>query len=209
MNTDSFNNSVIVGPGVWFFMHTMAIVAVTDPLKESFIVYVNTLCDAFRCKTCQQHFRKFIDTRPFKEYWNIVDNQGRDIGFFRWTWELHNQVNKFLSKYQPSLEEAYKYYSDTGAGICTTCGGHPPSTVALQQTYTLGKLPQMGVITPAFTLGKLATEHVVDKPIVSSIQENNVTQRKDLQGPVSQILTLNRQGMIPLPFGPPFRLISR
>jgi hypothetical protein len=101
----------------------MAARATTDNLKEAFIVNINALCDNFKCKKCQQHFRKFIEKYDLKDYWNIYDSKGRDYGFFKWAWELHNHANGSLGKYKPSLEESYNYYTQSDAGVCTTCGG--------------------------------------------------------------------------------------
>ena len=122
MDTSIFSDPVKVGPGVWFKMHIDAVKAVNDTLKETFVININAICDNFKCKKCQPHFRKFIDTYPLVNYWNIRDNKNRDIGFFKWTWEMHNQVNKFLGKYEPSFEEAYDYFSNSEAGACFNCG---------------------------------------------------------------------------------------
>lgn len=121
MDTTLFTDPTKIGPGIWFTMHTDAASATSEELKRAFVKNINTLCDNFKCAKCQGHFRKFIDTHPFEKYWNIKDN-GKDIGFFKWTWEMHNQVNKFLKKYEPSLEEAYGFYTDTDAGVCFDCG---------------------------------------------------------------------------------------
>lgn len=122
MDTTVFVDPVKIGPGIWFTMHSSAVAAITDELKKAFVKNINVLCDNFKCKKCQGHFRKFIDSRQLSNYWNIKD-KGRDIGFFKWTWELHNQVNRFLKKYEPSLEESYVFYTDTDAGVCFDCGG--------------------------------------------------------------------------------------
>lgn len=122
MDGSIFSDPIKIGPGIWFKMHTDAIGAISDSLKESFEININITCDNFRCKKCQGHFRKFIDTYPLRNYRNIYDAKERDIGFFKWTWELHNQVNKFLGKYQPTLEEAYGFFSDIEAGACFNCG---------------------------------------------------------------------------------------
>lgn len=125
MDTSIFTDPVKIGPGIWFKMHTDAVKAITDDLKIAFETNTNACCDNFKCKKCQPHFRKFIDTHPFINYWNIRDDMGRDIGFFQWTWELHNAINKFLGKYQPSLQEAYNFFSNTEAGACFNCGAQP------------------------------------------------------------------------------------
>ena len=129
MDTSTFSDPAKIGPGIWFGMHIDAINAITDSLKISFETKVNAICDNFKCKKCQTHFRKFIDTHPFHKYWNIHDELGRDIGFFQWTWELHNQVNKFLGKYQPTLQEAYEFFSDSEAGACFNCGNQDISNI--------------------------------------------------------------------------------
>jgi hypothetical protein len=127
MDLSIFTDPVRIGPGIWFALHTQALKATTDKLKDAFILNVNAICDNFKCKKCQPHFRKFIDTHNLKNYWKIFDSKGRDIGFFKWTWELHNQVNHFLKKYEPGLQEAYDYFSDTEAGACFDCGGAQPA----------------------------------------------------------------------------------
>lgn len=122
MDVTIFSAPTKIGPGMWAGLHIEAVYATTDALKTAFITNTNAKCDNFRCKKCQPHFRKFIDTYPLTNYWNIRDNKGRDIGFFKWTWELHNQVNKFLGKYQPTFEEAYAFWSNSEAGACFDCG---------------------------------------------------------------------------------------
>lgn len=149
MNTSIFTDPKIIGPGIWFKIHIDAVYATTDELKESFIINVNNLCDNFKCKKCQGHFRNFIDTYSLGDYWNISDVKGRDIGFFKWTWELHNQVNKFLHKYQPSLDEAYEYYIDNKVGACFNCGDDdtsPPISLSIPSILTLYR--ETGVIEP-------------------------------------------------------------
>jgi len=122
MDGSVFTDAAKIGPGMWFALHTMAVKATTEHLKEAFVTNVNGLCDMYKCQSCKPHFRKFIDTHPFRNYWHLKDGKGNDIGFFKWTWELHNEVNKFLKKQQPTLDEAYTYYSDANVGACFTCG---------------------------------------------------------------------------------------
>ncbi len=121
MDISRLSNPSIVGPGMWYKMHVDALNATTDEHKRTFIVNINKSCDTFKCMKCKMHFRKFIDDHPFMYYWNLKDSKGRDVGFFKWTWELHNNVNKMLGKYQPSFDEAYDLYNDENA-ICTDCG---------------------------------------------------------------------------------------
>jgi len=143
MDASVFSDLSKIGPGIWFKIHTDAITATNDSLKSSFITNINALCDNFKCKKCQPHFRKFIDTHPLLNYWNIKDSFNRDIGFFQWSWELHNQVNKFLNKYQPSFAEAYSYFSDSEAGACFNCTDEPSAPVLEQRTRAIPPILEM------------------------------------------------------------------
>ena len=79
----------------------------------------------------------FIDTHPFIGYRNITNNTGKDIGFFKWTWELHNQVNKFLNKYEPTLIESYNFYTNPEHSACFNCGETPPITTTISDQVSL------------------------------------------------------------------------
>lgn len=143
MDTSIFADPTKIGPGIWFDLHVEAVHSITDALKEAFIVNTNAKCDNFKCKKCQPHFRKFIDTHNWKDYWNIRDAKGRDIGFFKWTWEMHNQVNKFLGKYQPTLEEAYEFFANAEAGACFDCGGTADKSKQPQAPKPTDTVPEL------------------------------------------------------------------
>lgn len=110
-------------------IHTQAKDAVTDQLKRSFAHNMDALCNNFRCLTCKPHFREFIDTHKFVNYWNIIDSQQRDVGMFKWSWELHNAVNKRLGKLIVDFDQAYDYYTNPNLGVCSNC-----SSVATERT---------------------------------------------------------------------------
>lgn len=180
MDVSAFSEPEKVGPGYWHCIHVDAANAVTDELKRAFVININARCDHFKCKKCQGHFRKFIDSHPLKHYWNIKDNKGNDIGFFKWTWELHNQVNRFLKKYEPSLEEAYGYYSKSDAGVCFDCGKGPEDHKSLDH----GSVP------------------IVTK--VKLPEDNKVDKNDQISRAIPYILTLYRQNgdIKPVPFNP-------
>src|ERR1700678_3958359 len=122
METHMFSDPAIIGPGIWFDIHVTAISAITDKLKEAFVIYINTLCENFRCKKCQPHFRAFIDNNPLVNYWGIYSTTDRkDIGFFKWSWLMHNEVNARLGKYQPTFEEVYHFFANSDMGACFNC----------------------------------------------------------------------------------------
>lgn len=161
MDTSIFSDPTKIGPGMWADLHIEAVYATTDLLKEAFVVNTNAKCDNFKCKKCQSHFRKFIDTHPFKNYWNIKDDKNRDIGFFKWTWEMHNEVNKFLGKYQPSFNEAYDFWSNAEAGACFNCGNQAPEQ--LPRLPILTSEQRSRAIPPILTLYR-STGEIQPKP---------------------------------------------
>lgn len=177
MNTSIFTDPIKFGPGLWFKIHMDAISTNTDQLKNSYIININTLCDNFKCKHCQTHFRKFIDSHDFKKYWNIYNSKGEDIGFFKWSWELHNNVNRFLKKYEPSFEEAYNFYFNPDIGICTTCNGN--STKNFDKDPNRKKLPDFldeKNISELFG-SRIDTSKVNVPPILTKYVENKNFQQ--------------------------------
>lgn len=112
------NEIDIIGPGIWHVIHMLSLNATTDITKESFILTINTLCNNFGCDSCKPHFRQFIDDHPFKNYWHIEYKKEGDYGFFKWSWELHNSVNKRLLKKHVSFEDALFKYKNY---ICKDC----------------------------------------------------------------------------------------
>lgn len=120
MDVTKFNDPAKTGAGMWFIIHDMAIIAITDILKQAYIIYITHICDNFKCLNCRAHFKHYLETNPLTNYWNIIED-GKDIGFFKWSYKFHNAVNKRLNKYQPTFVEAYKFFSAGGAG-CANCG---------------------------------------------------------------------------------------
>lgn len=121
MDTKRYTDPKIFGPGIWFVLHTEAVRCTDDKKKEEFIKLVNSLHENFRCEKCKLHFGKFIDRHPLKSYWSIYKNKV-DVGFFKWTWELHNEVNVYLKKSTVSFDEAYDYYDGKNIIPCFDCG---------------------------------------------------------------------------------------
>jgi hypothetical protein len=111
------------GSGIWYVIHTLALHAKNDRAKKSYASTINTLAEYFGCEKCKIHFKKFIESHPFKYYWNINHGTYENIGFFKWSWEMHNDINKFLGKKQISLDDALLYYV---SGICKNCNDNEP-----------------------------------------------------------------------------------
>lgn len=125
-NSDIKMDIKSIGTGIWYMLHVLAINAVDDKSKEAFIITVNSLCNNFGCDHCQKHFRRFIDEHSFTDYWNIITEKKEDIGFFQWTWELHNNVNIKLNKQVLSLEKALLQYKSS---VCKNCNNSTTITI--------------------------------------------------------------------------------
>lgn len=107
--------------GLWFGMHVMAVNATTPELQNAFDHYISKIAAMFKCIKCRDHFLKFMENKVLKDYRKIYRPNGVFIGYFQWTWELHNAVNKYLNKPIVPLDEAFDYYSSNDVGICEDC----------------------------------------------------------------------------------------
>ena len=117
MNKFKFNIDTY-GPGIWYMIHLEAINATNDQLKTHFIKNINHLCLHFPCEKCKLSFKQFINDHSLIKYWDIKHNVYGDIGFFAWSWELHNMVNKKLNKPYLTFDDALAIYKNY---ICTDC----------------------------------------------------------------------------------------
>lgn len=112
--------------GIWWTLHTQAIRATNGEAKNAFIINVRNMADQFPCQKCKPHLVAWIEEHSFDRYWLIKDGSGRDVGFFKWTWELHNDVNRRITEENPKstkvqipFDEAYNFYLQTNQ--CSEC----------------------------------------------------------------------------------------
>ena len=92
------------GPGLWSTIHTIAAGADTQEKREAFKIFVESLCGCLPCDKCRIHLDKNLDKLPIDNY--MVSN----VELFKWSWMLHNIVNKSNGKKEFSYEEAQKVY---------------------------------------------------------------------------------------------------
>ena len=107
------------GPGLWNILHGVAVRATTPHGKLFFLSFLDIFKDMIKCKHCSEDLSLFIRSHNLSDYQNIIID-GIDIGYFKWTCELHNHVNTKLNKPFVSLTEAYKYYT-TRHFDCKSC----------------------------------------------------------------------------------------
>ena len=109
------------GPGGWLMIHILAYNATSERNKKAFERDMANICSGLKCHTCQGHCGKYLADNPMRdrEYWNAKDEEGRDIGMFKWSWAFHNAVNKRLGKPILDYDTAYHLYSNSPDTVCT------------------------------------------------------------------------------------------
>lgn len=129
-HSDGVRNSdpKVVGPGVWFSIHTLAMAAVTEDKKRNFQDYMVTLSIKFPCGKCRGHIREYLNSNPISDYWNVKSTEGVEIGLFQWSWIFHNFVNARLNKPQMDWGTAYSLYMMDNSDVCTGDCASPPSS---------------------------------------------------------------------------------
>jgi len=110
-----------IGPGVWYIIHSNAIISKTRQQKDEFIQMINHLSKTFPCEKCRVHFQEFLKAKPISKYYNTkVSETNEDIGMFYWSWRFHNNVNRRLNKKTLSFSDAYYLYNDISVS-CESC----------------------------------------------------------------------------------------
>jgi hypothetical protein len=105
-----------IPPPVWgpFFWHTIHIVAIGYPTNPSYAhkraakEFFEGLQFLLPCEVCRQHYRQHLQKMP------ITPHLDRREDLFRWTVELHNEVNRALGKPTLTEGEAIRYYFRIG-----------------------------------------------------------------------------------------------
>jgi len=106
-----------VPPEVWgpFFWHTIHIVALgypPDPTysdKKATKDFFESLQNLIPCPICRQHYTSHMTKLPIGP---SLDSR-KDL--FRWTVDLHNEVNEMLGKRKYTETEVIQYYTRLGA----------------------------------------------------------------------------------------------
>lgn len=97
----------IWGPKLWFVIHTLALNYSDNPSyeqKRTTEDFFNSLVFLIPCDKCRVHYRQHINNNP------VVNHLKDSNTLFKYTIDLHNEVNKTLNKKQYSYEEVVKFY---------------------------------------------------------------------------------------------------
>ena len=112
----SFLTEMQIPPDVWgpFFWHTMHIVALGYPVsptysdKKAAKEFYDSLQVLIPCPTCRNHYTSHLAKIPIGP---SLDSR-KDL--FRWTIDLHNEVNEMLGKRKYTETEVIQYYTRLG-----------------------------------------------------------------------------------------------
>lgn len=104
----------VVGPGVWWLIHTYARDSIDEQKVNKFIEFMNFLRENFACKNCRKHINQYMTLHPFDDLKQLKNQEGRLIGMFKWAWLFHNAVNTRIGKSYIEWETAVNmFYHDT------------------------------------------------------------------------------------------------
>ena len=95
------------GPHFWFFLHTIAISYPNFPnsvIKKKYYDFIQNIPLFIPIESMSSNFSKILNKYPVQPYLDSRDS------FIRWTWFIHNKINKQLEKPTISLSEFYTTY---------------------------------------------------------------------------------------------------
>jgi len=95
------------GPNLWFIIHTFALNYPNNPSYEDKRVmeeFFNNLKSSIPCHKCKIHYRQRLQQNPIINYLDTRQS------LFKYTVDLHNQVNKSLGKKIYSYDEAVEIF---------------------------------------------------------------------------------------------------
>jgi len=110
-------NRMRLPPSVWgpFFWHTMHIAALTYPKDPSYAnkraakEFFESLAHIIPCPKCREHYQTHLQKMP------ITPHLDRRDDLFRWTVQVHNEVNKITGKPIVTEAESIRFYARIGA----------------------------------------------------------------------------------------------
>lgn len=97
------------GPKLWFVIHTIALNYPNNPTYEDKRVteeFFNNLKYTIPCGKCKIHYRQRLERNPIINYLDSKES------LFRYTIDIHNQVNKSLGKKIYTYDEVVEIYRE-------------------------------------------------------------------------------------------------
>lgn len=91
----------------WHFIHNIALgydETFSYQKKKNYIIFFDVISDVIPCEKCSKHYKEYILKNP--------PNIKNKDSLFKWTVDIHNNVNKILNKDQISYDKAYNIWLD-------------------------------------------------------------------------------------------------
>jgi hypothetical protein len=95
---------------IWRKIHVKAKAATDKKSQYKFRKYIKHLIKYGSCKECTDELGKYYQRLHPDNYKKMRDNCGNKVGYFYWSWELHNHVNRKLGKPVHEYRHAYTHY---------------------------------------------------------------------------------------------------
>ena len=96
----------IWGPGTWWVLHTLSFDVFEDQADLNyFIKSLIRLCHGLPCSKCRNHAIQFLEHNPPNVKITIDGNSA-----FKYTFELHNYVNRINGKKELDYATAFEIY---------------------------------------------------------------------------------------------------
>lgn len=104
-------------PSVWgpMFWHTIHVVALSYPSNPNYAQkraakeFYESMAELIPCPMCREHYKEHLKKLPLSPHLDRRDD------LFRWTVQLHNEVNILLKKPIVSETESINFYTRLGA----------------------------------------------------------------------------------------------
>jgi hypothetical protein len=100
------------GPILWHTIHITALSYPSNPTyaqKKAAKEFYESFTELIPCPVCREHYKAHIQKLP------LTPHLDRREDLFRWTVELHNEVNQMLGKPKFSETESINFYRRIGA----------------------------------------------------------------------------------------------
>lgn len=97
------NNINDYGPKMWYLIHTFA-GKYSFIHSQNYITFIKTLSNLMPCFNCRKHFKIILLNYPIEKYMSSRDK------LLKWTYFVHNIVNKRLGKKLQEYSPVASYY---------------------------------------------------------------------------------------------------
>src|SRR5947207_15311955 len=90
---------------LWYDIHSRSL---EFRKRREFKKFITWIHKNLTCKTCRDHLGRYMKKHKIKNECQKKNKSGYE--FFKWTWKLHNDVNRKLGKQELSYNHAKEMY---------------------------------------------------------------------------------------------------